>query len=286
VDIDHRLSQTAHFERHPMLKPTTSLSFGRAFIGLATMASGILQLVVGDFVRLVPKLPAWVPAPSAWATLVGVSLVAIGSAILSGRGARAAASLLAVMILFTVVFLYAPQMVWNPVVDHPFFRGFMWTNPLKSLALAGGLASLAGRLPGSDRPLPALVGWIGRRAPLAPLFLALFLAVCGIQHFVYRGFVDTLVPAWIPPTQRFWTYLAGVALVAGGVGILIPKTSRLAASLSALMIFLWVLLLHIPRALMEANHANETAGVFEALALSGVALLVASAQASRPEGRN
>jgi predicted oxidoreductase len=52
------------------------------------------------------------------------------------------------------------------------------------------------------------------------------------------------------------------------------------------MIFLWVLLLHIPRALMEANHANETAGVFEALALSGVALLVASAQASRPEGRD
>jgi hypothetical protein len=50
---------------------------------------------------------------------------------------------------------------------------------------------------------------------------------------------------------------------------------RLAACLSAVMIFLWVLLLHIPRAFAGPNHANETAGVFEALAISGVALLVA-----------
>jgi hypothetical protein len=48
------------------------------------------------------------------------------------------------------------------------------------------------------------------------------------------------------------------------------------------MIFLWVLLLHIPRALAGPNHANETAGIFEALAISGVALLVAGTRVSRP----
>jgi hypothetical protein len=42
------------------------------------------------------------------------------------------------------------------------------------------------------------------------------------------------------------------------------------------MIFLWVLMLHIPRAIQEPAHAFETAGVLEALALSGVALLVAA----------
>jgi uncharacterized membrane protein YphA (DoxX/SURF4 family) len=71
----------------------------------------------------------------------------------------------------------------------------------------------------------------------------------------------------------------GVALIAGGVGILVPRTARLAATMSALMIFLWVLLLHIPRAFAGPQHAFETAGIFEALALSGVALLVAG---SRP----
>ena len=47
------------------------------------------------------------------------------------------------------------------------------------------------------------------------------------------------------------------------------------------MIFLWVLLLHIPRALAGPNHANEAAGVFEALALSGVALVVSASCAPR-----
>jgi uncharacterized membrane protein YphA (DoxX/SURF4 family) len=83
------------------------------------------------------------------------------------------------------------------------------------------------------------------------------------------------VPAWIPPGQRFWTYFTGVALIAGGVGLLLPRTVRAAAFLSGVMVFLWVLLLHIPRAMSEANQANELAGVFEALAISGVAFLIA-----------
>ena len=110
------------------------------------------------------------------------------------------------------------------------------------------------------------------------MFLAFFLLVCGVQHFVYARFVAELVPSWIPP-QLFWTYLTGVALIAGGAGMLLPRTARLAGAMSALMIFLWVLLLHIPRTIMLPEHAFETAGAFEALALSGVALIVASTRA-------
>ncbi|MFL6260141.1 MAG: hypothetical protein ACJ76Y_10560 [Thermoanaerobaculia bacterium] len=53
------------------------------------------------------------------------------------------------------------------------------------------------------------------------------------------------MPAWIPGA-RYWVYLTGVALIAGEVGILVPRTARLAATLVGIMIFLWVLLLHIP----------------------------------------
>jgi uncharacterized membrane protein len=258
---------------------TTAFSLGRVFFGVATTASGVLQLVIGDFVRLVPKWPAWVPVPSAWAYLAGVALVAIGFAVLSGRMTRTAASLLGLMILLMVVLLYGPSLVWSAEIERPFLRGFMWTNPLKSLTLAGGAAILAA-VPGSERPFAPLVRAFTRLKPLAPWLLALFLAVCGIQHFVYCDFVTTLVPSWIPE-PRFWTFFTGIALVAGGAGILVPKTARLAAILSALMILLWVVLLHIPRALAGPNHAFETAGVFEALAVSGIALLIAGAQAPR-----
>jgi len=112
-------------------------SLGRTFFGLATMASGVQQLVSGNFVRLVPRLPAWIPAPSAWPYAVGVVLVAAGLAILTGRMARTAAAIVAAMILVIVVVLYPPSMVANPLIDRPLLRGFMYTNPLKCLALVG-----------------------------------------------------------------------------------------------------------------------------------------------------
>jgi uncharacterized membrane protein len=110
-------------------------------------------------------------------------------------------------------------------------------------------------------------------SPLGPLFLALFLILGGIQHFVYLDFVTKLVPSWIPG-PRLWVYFTGLALIAGGVGILVPKTSRLAATMTGIMILLWVLLLHIPRALADPHAAGEISGVFEALALSGVAFIL------------
>jgi uncharacterized membrane protein YphA (DoxX/SURF4 family) len=83
-----------------------------------------------------------------------------------------------------------------------------------------------------------------------------------------------LVPAWIPGA-RFWVYLTGIALIAEGVGLLLPKTQRLAATMVGIMILLWVVLLHIPRALADLHNAGETSGIFEALALSGAAFILA-----------
>lgn len=246
----------------PHIPAKAAFSLGRSFLGAATMASGVLQLVIGDFVRLVPKAPGAVPPRPLWAYLVGVVLVAIGAAILSGRMARAATAVLGVMLLVLVFLVYLPQIGAHPEIDRPWLRGFMWTNPLKSLALFGGAALVF------DWRHPRLQS-------LGAVLLAAFLIVCGIQHFVYREFVTAMVPSWVPPGQRFWTYFTGVALMAGGVGLLVPVTARLAAASSAVMIFLWVLLLHIPLALAGPKHAFETAGIFEALALSGVALLVA-----------
>jgi uncharacterized membrane protein len=153
--------------------------------------------------------------------------------------------------------------------------GFLWTNPCKVLALLAGAILLTASIPEDEVERPSALARLGQRLlPLAPVFLGGFLLLAGVQHFVYADFVAQLVPAWIPQT-RFWVYFTGIALVAGGLGMLIPKTARLAATLSGIMIFLWVVLLHIPRAVTQKS-AGETAGIFEALALSGVAWLLAA----------
>lgn len=227
---------------------------GRYFLGLGVAGTGLMQVVNADFVRLVTR-PAWLPQPQLLAVIAGVALLAIGAAILAGWRLRPAALALAGLLGITFL-LKIPEILANPGA------GFVWTNPAKILALTGGALLLAAR-----NGRTALVGAVAT--------LSVFLLICGAQHFAYAAFVDGLVPAWIPPNPRFWTYFTALALLAGGAGLLPPATRRPAALLVGVMILLWVLLLHIPRSATLRN-AFELAGVFEALALSGIAWLIAA----------
>jgi uncharacterized membrane protein YphA (DoxX/SURF4 family) len=257
----------------------TRSTLGRLFFAIAIVASGIQQLVTASFVRLVPPLPAWIPAHSFWAYLVGIVLIGAGVAIGTGYRARWTAAVLGILLLLSILFLHLPLAASNPLA------GFMWTNPAKALAMLGGVLILTGALPEEESGIARL---FRKLRPLGPMFLGGFMILGGIQHFVYLDFVTKLVPAWIPGPQ-FWVYFTGVALIAGGVGILLPKTQRLAATMSGIMILLWVVLLHIPRALADLHNAGETSGVFEALAFSGIAFILAdrgraARSAVRPEG--
>jgi len=247
----------------------------RFFIAIAMVAFGVQHFIYMDFVtRVFPKLPAWIPAHSFLACVFGAFLIAAGAEIMIGKAARLAAVLLGAVILVSFALLYLPLLLTTPP------NGGLWTSAGKALALAGGSFLVAGSFPVKlDAPLGSLstvVKALEKIAPLGRFFLAAFLILGGIEHFIYVDFVARLVPSWIPG-HVFWTYFAGVALIAGGVGMSVPLTSRLAAALTGLMIFLWVVLLHIPRAATDLHNSNETTAVFEALAFSGAAFLVAAA---------
>lgn len=250
----------------------------RIFIAVAMVAFGVQQFVYLDFVtRVFPKMPGWIPAHSILACIFGAFLITVGVAIIIGKGPRLAALLLGAVILVSFAILYLPLLITTPP------NGGLWTNAGKALALAGGCFLVAGSLPvKADSPatFDGIRNFLESFIPVGRFFLAGFLILGGIEHFIYVQFVAGLVPAWIPG-HIFWTYFAGVALIAGGVGICIDMTSWLAAILSGLMIFLWVILLHIPRAAADLHNANETTAVFEALAMSGAAFLVAATQRSR-----
>jgi uncharacterized membrane protein len=241
----------------------TLSTVGRYFFGSAIVASGAMQLFRGEFVRLVPKLPAGTPWADAWPEVTGVILVIAGGLIIAGRYLRVGAAAISLLLL-AVLALRVPEIAAKPGT------GFVWTNPCKVLALLGGAILLG-----------ALKLNAGSRVRWCRAFLATFLIVAGVQHFVYATFVHTLVPAWMPMPPA-WTYITGVTLFAGGVGLLLPRTAPLAGAWAGLMIFLWVLMLHLPRALIDPRGAFELAGVFEALALSGVALLAIGGPATGP----
>jgi len=249
-----------------MDKLDTLARLGRVFFGISLIAFGVQQFLWGDFVAgRAPAFPAMWPGRVAWACVSGAVLVLCGAAIVAGRWLRAAGLTVAGLI-FVWAFLRN-----IPVALADRIYGGAWTALGKGLALTGGGLAVAG-LP--RRP------WLH----VARVFLGAFLISSGIQHFLFVPFVATLVPAWVG-AARFWTYFAGVALIAGGLGLIVPWTARLAGSLSGLMIFLWFVMLHVPRALAAADAAsrrNEWTAVFEALAMSGIALVLACGPFAAP----
>jgi uncharacterized membrane protein len=69
--------------------------------------------------------------------------------------------------------------------------------------------------------------------------MAAFLLTAGVMHFANPTFFDNIVPPWLPPSERFWTYISGVGELCVGIGLLMKSTRRRAA-LGAFVLFLAV----------------------------------------------
>ncbi|MDB4884350.1 MAG: DoxX [Gemmatimonadetes bacterium] len=247
--------------------PDVLARFGRSCFALALIAFGVTSFIAGDFVAgRAPAWPAGVGGGAWWAYFSGAVFVIAGLAILTGRHAVRAAFVSSALVFAWALLRHLPLVA----ADHGL--GGAWTNLGKALALSGGALGIAASImwtsASADAREPsarhaATLNLIGRCS------LGAFLLLAGIQHFLFAQFVATLVPAWIPGAM-FWTYLAGVSLIAGGIGLAIPMTSRLAAALVGVMVFTWLLVLHIPRGI-SMNNQNEWTAVIEALAFSGIA---------------
>jgi uncharacterized membrane protein len=248
------------------------ISLGRLFFAVGLIAWGVQHLVAGDFVtRVVPSWPTWMPARTIWAYLVGTVLIAAGAAIIVHVRARAAALTFGGLAFLSFVFLHLPLAARDAL------WGGAWTSAGKALVMCGGALCIAVSLADEGNPPSGLLASAQVRAGLVVwgrFCLGAFMTLAGIQHFMYVPFVASLVPAWIPGAV-FWTYFCGVALIAGGIGIMVPMVSRLAAVVSGAMIFSWVFLVHVPLALSHPHDAGIVASVFEALAFSGVGFLLA-----------
>ena len=57
--------------------------------------------------------------------------------------------------------------------------------------------------------------------------LGVFVLLAGITHFANAVFFDDIVPPWLPPSERFWTYISGLAEIAVGIAVLVPKYRRI-----------------------------------------------------------
>ncbi len=96
--------------------------------------------------------------------------------------------------------------------------------------------------------------------------------VIGIQHYIYADFVASLVPSFIGE-KIFWVYLTGTGMIAAGISFIANIKVPLSAMLLAIMLMIFILLIHIPILVGHPLAINWTRAIQDT-ALTGVALML------------
>jgi putative oxidoreductase len=80
---------------------------------------------------------------------------------------------------------------------------------------------------------------------LGKWFFILPFGVFGVLHVMNAGVMANMVPTYFSGGS-LWVYLTGFAQIAFAVSALVGKYDKLAAVLCALMLFIFILTLHLP----------------------------------------
>jgi uncharacterized membrane protein len=233
------------------------LRAGVVVYGVALAGFGAMNFARLDGVPGIEPLPDWLPAHAAWAVLSGVVLVAARLALIGGWRMRATAQAAAVTLTIWLVCLHAPRLVEQPTT------GTVWVPACEVLALAAAGWALS-------RTLAA------RNASAAcATFGATFVAFA-LSHVVYLGYVESVIPPWLP-APRAWALGTGAAHLAAGLSLLSRVRARLAATMLAAMFGSWVAVLHLPRVVAQPEAPREWGSLLVALAMCGASLIVAGA---------
>jgi uncharacterized membrane protein len=232
---------------------------------------GALHLSAVDFV--LPIVPAYMPWRLFWAYFVGFALLAASLSIATKIQVRWSGLLFGIMMFIFVATLHFPGALASPK------DRFAWTVVVREMSFAGGGWILAGNaMRGEHKSRLVTVGRV--LIGIAAIFF-------GVEHFLHPlacpGVpLEKLMPAWIPG-RLLIGYLTGAILLVAGVGILLGKKTRMAATYLGTWIVLLVLFIYGPiliASLADPSTAVKVEGInyfADTLLFAGAILALASA---------
>jgi hypothetical protein len=233
-------------------------NIGRIFYGIAIAAMGFQTIYYHDLpYMLIPPRHFWLNDHVLFVYISGALLFLAGACIVFEKKAMPISLLLGTVLLLIFCFYFIP---YEFMVSAKYMHFGDWENAAKELALCGGAFVIAGR----------------KLMRIGAIFFSLTIISFGIDHFLYAKEAADYIPAWIS-NHLFWMYFAGAALLGSGIAILLTIKPGLAAALLGTMIFIWVIILHIPKAIASpfAYKGGEVTSAFLALAYCGIAFVIA-----------
>jgi len=242
-------------------------NIGRIFYGFSITGMGLQTVYYHDFpYMLIPPKHSWIPGFLMLSYISGALLILAGVIIVLKKKTKPVALWLGVVLLLIFCFYHVP---YQFIATSNYMQPIAWDNALKELALSGGAFVIAGSFSKKNENSYRLITF-------GSTLFGITITCFGVLHFLYAKGVAEYISSWMP-CRLFWTYLAGAGLLSAGIAIILKIKVRLAASLLGTMIFIWFIILHMPKVIVSpfAEIGSEATSALLALAYSGTAFVVA-----------
>lgn len=220
------------------------VGLGQGFFAIATASLAIWSLAYGDFAWGAQSLLAWIPWRETF--VYGSALMILAASVGLCFRHTALPSVLAIGAYQAVgAAISLPQLLSKPLsVDawYPFCEAL---TPLVGAWILHGM--LRRQSSGSGMPVAGDGMPVANEGSLR-LAQVLFGFTCvfyGWSHFVYAEYTARMVPAWLPVPLAF-AYFTGLGHIGAGLGIIVGVLPGLAATLEAIMMSLFGLLVWVP----------------------------------------
>jgi uncharacterized membrane protein len=213
------------------------VGLGHGLFAIAVASLAILKFTFHDFAPMWHSNPAGSPWQEAWEYGSALLLLAASVGLCFSRTAVASALTIGA---YLVIWALADV---PPILSKPLSMG-SWYGLCEVLTSIAGTwilyITIRWQLRGSKRSIA------GERAVRAAQVL--FGVTCvfyGSSHFAYADYTASMVPTWLPGRLGF-AYFTGLSYIAAGLGIVLGILPRLAATLVAIMMSLFGLLVWVP----------------------------------------
>ena len=238
-------------------KTVAAIAMAGGLLGL-----GALSLAFRDFALQWEPVPKSLPGHDALGAASGALLVATALMLLIPRTRARGLLVAAVFLAFWSLVLHLPLTLPKPLEVGG------WNGTAEPLAMAGG-AFIAGR------------ELQGRSARWAAYVMGACFVVFGLAHFAYAKFTASMIPDWLPMRVPL-AYVTGAIHALTGLAVLAGVQRRWAATIEALMMSSFVLLVHAPRVAAHPGDRLELTMLFIAITLSSSVWLFATSRSVDP----
>jgi uncharacterized membrane protein YphA (DoxX/SURF4 family) len=211
---------------------------GHALFAVAAAGLAILSLAYRDFAPMWQALPASFPGRGIWVYACALLVLAASAGLCFSRTA-----------LPSVVTIGAYLAAWavtrvGPIVAKPLGVD-SWYGLFEALGPLAAAWILYAMLR-SPLHAPTTSSLAGERAVrVARVVFGLACVAYGVAHFAYAEYTASMVPAWLPGRMEL-AYVTGLGHIAAGIGVTLGILPRLAATLEAIMMSLFGVLVWMP----------------------------------------